>query len=268
MSRPLKIVIHGAAGRMGRELLALCHDSDQYSLAGAVVRPGSAREGEAVPASSGSGATGVRFSTSLGKGDVVIDFSLPEAIESLASQCVSLSLPLLSGTTGLGAAENAALKQASRHIPVLWAANTSIGVHVTAALVKQAAATLGQADIEIVETHHREKLDAPSGTALFLGEAAASGRGEDLAQRRIDGRAGAQSARVDGQIGFASVRGGSVAGEHRVMLLWEDERIEISHASNNRRVFANGALSVASWLADQPAGMYSMADWIDATAAS
>lgn len=260
MSAPLKVIVHGAAGRMGQELLALCAGSDQFELAGAVVRPGSTSLGaEALPGS------GLTYTASLGAGDVVIDFSLPQAVASLAEQCVSMALPLLSGTTGLGDAEHQALAQASGHVPVLWAANTAIGVHVTAALVRQAAATLPNADIEIVETHHREKLDAPSGTALFLGQAAAAGRGKTLEDCRVDGRAGPSSSRKAGEIGFASVRGGSVAGEHRVMLLWEDERIEIGHAATNRSIFASGALSVASWLAQQPAGLYTMADWIDAT---
>lgn len=261
MSSPLNVIVHGAAGRMGRELLALINESEQFQLAGAVVRPGSSSLGQPALGS-------MPFTDSFEAGDVVIDFSLPEAMTTLTQQCVAHSLPLLSGTTGLGDDEHEALAQASRKVPVLWAANTSVGVHVTAALVQRAAATLQSADIEIVETHHREKLDAPSGTALFLGQAAAAGRDVKLDDVRIDGRSGPQSRREAGEIGFASVRGGSVAGEHRVMLLWEDERIEISHAATNRKVFASGALSVASWLAAQPPGQYTMADWIEATQAA
>ena len=147
------------------------------------------------------------FTNSFEAGDVVIDFSLPEAVKALTQQCIARSLPLLSGTTGLGAEEHEALARASREVPVLWAANTSIGVHVTAALVQRAAATLQNADIEIVETHHREKLDAPSGTALFLGQAAATGRDARLEDVRVDGRARPQSKRESGEIGFASVPG-------------------------------------------------------------
>ncbi|MFZ4380572.1 MAG: 4-hydroxy-tetrahydrodipicolinate reductase, partial [Sandarakinorhabdus sp.] len=164
-------------------------------------------------------------------------------------------------TTGLEAAHHAAVDAAARHIAVLQAANTSLGVTLLARLVEQAARALGpEWDIEIAELHHRMKVDAPSGTALALGEAAARGRGVDLASHRTSGRDGITGARIAGHIGFASLRGGSAAGDHMVLLASEGERIELWHRAEDRAIFARGALKAAQWLAGKPRGRYAMAD--------
>lgn len=191
--------------------------------------------------------------------DVLIDFSVPGALSAHLDACIAARKPLLVGTTGLEAVHHALIDEAARLIPVLQTGNTSLGVNLLAALVEQAAARLGDDwDIEIVEMHHRHKVDAPSGTALLLGEAAARGRGITLADHSERGRDGITGARARGAIGFAALRGGSVAGDHQVILATEGERIEIGHRAENRAIFARGAVKAARWLATQPPGRYDM----------
>lgn len=257
---PYSVTIHGAGGRMGRELVKLIPKQDAWVLRGAVVTAGSAALGQDIGVFHGLPPAGVEGATTVQRSDVVVDFSLPPAIKALSATCAANGYALVSGTTGLEAADKHALSVAAESVPVLWTANTSVGVSLTAQLVRSAAAALPEADIEIVEFHHREKQDAPSGTALLLGQAAAQGRGVSLDDVRVDGRSGSSAARESGQIGFASVRGGTIPGEHKVMLLWNDERIEVAHAAASRQIFASGAMLAASWLLKQSPGLYSMED--------
>ncbi|MFN4097264.1 MAG: 4-hydroxy-tetrahydrodipicolinate reductase [Sphingomonas sp.] len=191
--------------------------------------------------------------------DALVDFSTPAALAAHLSAARDAGTPIVIGTTGLTAADHAAIDDAARDIAVLQTGNTSLGVVLLTRLVREAATRLGPDwDIEIVEAHHRHKLDAPSGTALMLGEAAAAGRGVSLGEVRVADRAGLSGARAEGTIGFASLRGGSIVGDHTVMLATEGERIELAHYAQDRAIFARGAVRAALWLAGQPAGRYTM----------
>jgi 4-hydroxy-tetrahydrodipicolinate reductase len=194
-------------------------------------------------------------------GDVLIDFSASEGLQASLERAVSAGIPILVGTTGLGEEADRQIAEASEKVAVLRAANTSLGVAVLSDLVERAAHALGPDwDIEIVEMHHRMKADAPSGTALALGEAAAKGRGSPMHAER--GRDGTGLKRQEGAIGFASLRGGSVAGEHDVIFAGRDERVILSHRAESRMIFARGALAAARFLVGKPAGLYSMRDVI------
>ena len=191
--------------------------------------------------------------------DVLLDFSAPPALEGNLHAAVGAGIPILVGTTGLEERHHAAIDSAALAIPVLQTGNTSLGVTLLEHLVREAAARLdSEWDIEIVEMHHRLKVDAPSGTALLLGEAAAAGRGIDLAEHSERGRDGQTGARAEGAIGFASLRGGTVAGEHSVILAGQQERLTLSHGAEDRMIFAHGAVRGAAWLIGQPAGRYTM----------
>ncbi len=242
------IGIFGARGRMG-QAIALAAAEAGLTVAG------------------GTGATdgGTPITTDPAalarKADVLIDFSVPGALKANIAACVAVGKPLLVGTTGLTRADHEAIDAASRAIAVLQTGNTSLGVNLLAALVREAAQRLGDDwDIEIVETHHRHKIDAPSGTALLLGEAAAAGRNIDLASHSARGRDGMTGPRKAGEIGFASLRGGSVAGDHMVILAGEGERIELGHRAENRGIFAKGAVKGAQWLIGRAPGRYGMTD--------
>lgn len=233
------IGILGSEGRMGQAIASLIGESD-LSLAGGVDQGGDAA---ALAAKSG----------------VLIDFSTPEALEAHLDAAVAAKTPIVIGTTGLEERHHWLIDEAASEIAVLQTGNTSLGVTMLAKLVRDAAARLGDDwDIEIVETHHRDKVDAPSGTALLLGEAAADGRGIDLADASERGRDGHTGARERGDIGFASLRGGTVAGDHAVAFLGNGERIVLSHVAESRDIFARGALRAAAWLADRRAGRYDM----------
>ena len=204
-----------------------------------------------------------RSDLALGEGqeDVFLDFSAPEALEQNLEAALAANKPILIGTTGLSDAHQALIDAASANIAVIQAANTSLGVNLLSHLVREAAARLGDDwDIEIAEMHHRMKADAPSGTALMLGHAAAEGRGVDLDAVSDRGRDGITGPRKSGDIGFAVLRGGTVAGEHQVIFASEGERIELGHRAESRAIFAHGALAAALWLAGKPAGRYTMAD--------
>ena len=191
--------------------------------------------------------------------DVLVDFSSPGALEANLDAAMESGVPLVVGTTGLEERHHFLVDSASHDLAVLQTGNTSLGVTLLAHLVREAASRLGEDwDIEIVETHHRNKVDAPSGTALLLGEAAAGGRGIDLAESSERGRDGITGARRQGAIGFASLRGGSVPGDHAVHFLSDNERIALSHLAENRMIFAKGAVKAALWLAEQSAGRYDM----------
>lgn len=191
--------------------------------------------------------------------DVLVDFSASAALEANLDAAVAAGTPIVVGTTGLEERHHWLCDAAADHVAVLQTGNTSLGVNLLAHLVREAAARLGEDwDIEVVETHHRMKVDAPSGTALLLGEAAAQGRGIDLAAHSARGRDGITGARRTGDIGFASLRGGSVAGDHTVYFLADNERLALSHLAENRAIFARGAVRAAGWLIGKPAGRYTM----------
>lgn len=233
------IGIIGSEGRMGHAL------AEAIAAAGHQLAGGVDRDGNPGPLASAS--------------DVLVDFSAPGALQANLAAARVAGIPILIGTTGLEAEHHTAIDEAAQAIPVLQTGNTSLGVTLLAHLVEEAASRLGDDwDIEIVEMHHRMKVDAPSGTALLLGEAAASGRGIDLASHSERGRDGHTGARAPGTIGFASLRGGTVAGEHSVVLAGEQERIILSHSAENRMIFANGAVKGAEWLIGKPAGRYTM----------
>lgn len=192
--------------------------------------------------------------------DVVVDFSAPDASARLAGLAAARHIPHIIGTTGLSHEQEAAIVKAAQHTAIVRSGNMSLGVNLLAALVKQAAKALPDFDVEIFEMHHRMKVDAPSGTALLLGEAAAQGRDVSLQKNSVRGRDGHTGARKDGAIGFASLRGGTVVGDHRVILAGPHERIELTHIAEDRMIFASGALAAARWAIGKPAGLYSMAD--------
>ena len=193
--------------------------------------------------------------------DVFVDFSVPDAVEEHLKAARSAGKPILIGTTGLSPEHQQMIDAAAAEIAVIQAANTSLGVNLLARFVRDAAARLGEDwDVEIVEMHHRLKADAPSGTALLLGRAAAEGRGVELASAADRARDGITGPREPGRIGFASLRGGTVAGDHQVIFAAEGERIELGHRAESRAIFARGAIEAALWLAGQPPGRYTMAD--------
>lgn len=233
--------IYGSAGRMGRAIAQVA------AAEGVTVTGGVDAGGDPLPVARAAGA--------------LVDFSTPAAIESHLAAAVEAGTPIVIGTTGLTPRHHAAIDAAATRIAVLQTGNTSLGVTLLALLVREAAARLGADwDIEILEMHHRHKVDAPSGTALLLGEAAAAARGTTLTEVRVDSRAGLVGARTEGTIGFCSLRGGSVIGDHSVIFAGEGERIELNHRGEDRVIFARGAVRAALWLADQPAGRYRMAD--------
>ena len=234
-----KIGIIGSAGRMGKALI------DAIAAAGHTHAGGIDEDGD--------------LAALVAASDVLLDFSSPHALEANVDTCVAAGKPIVIGTTGLEERHHYLIDDAARDIPVLQTGNTSLGVTMLAALVEQAANQLGDDwDIEIVEMHHRHKVDAPSGTALLLGEAAAKGRGIDLKTHSERGRDGNTGARGIGTIGFASLRGGSVAGDHSIIFASDNERIELTHRAENRTIFAHGAVKAAMWLVAQKAGRYGM----------
>jgi 4-hydroxy-tetrahydrodipicolinate reductase len=261
-NNPIRVGVLGAGGRMGQAIIARMADWPGLVLAGAVERAGHASCGR--PAGPGHPET-LTVCSNIGaiahKCDVLIDFSAPAALATSLEAAEAARCALVIGTTGLEPAHHAMIDAAAGRIAVLQATNTSLGVTLLALLVEQAARALGPDwDIEIAELHHRMKVDAPSGTALTLGEAAARGRGIDLAAHSERGRDGITGARVEGRIGFASLRGGTAAGDHMVLLAGAGERIELWHRAEDRGIFAAGALKAAQWLAGRPPGRYAMAD--------
>lgn len=261
----MRIGIVGCAGRMGRMLVQEVAAAEGVSLAGGVDRPGSDAAGRDLGTLVGIEAAGVTVGTDtralFAASDVVIDFTIPAATVAHAALAGETGTALVVGTTGLSAADRHQIEAAAAHAPIVLAANMSLGVTLLSALVEQVARSLDDDfDIEIVEMHHRNKVDAPSGTALALGQAAARGRGVDLdtvAQRARDGITGA---RRRGDIGFAVLRGGDVVGDHTVVFAALGERVELTHKASNRQVFARGAVRAARWVAGRPAGLYSIRD--------
>ena len=261
----MRLVVAGAGGRMGRMLIAAVAGAPGCRLQAAVERPGSNLVGQDAGGLAGLGPLGIPVGddllAALEGADGVLDFTTPEASLALAEAAASRGLVHVVGTTGLSAADMAELRRAAARARIVQSGNMSLGVNVLAGLVRRAARALGPGwDIEIVEMHHRMKVDAPSGTALLLGEAAAEGRAIDLAQRSERGRDGHTGARAEGAIGFASLRGGTVVGEHSVVLAGPGERLELGHRAEDRGVFARGAVAAALWARERPPGLYGMAD--------
>ena len=235
------IGILGSEGRMGRAIAAIAADF------GATVAGGIDAGGDPLALARSC--------------DVLVDFTAPSALEGNLAAACEAGTPIVVGTTGLQDAHLALIDNAAARIALLQTSTTSLGITLLAKLVADAASRLGPDwDIEIVEAHHRHKVDAPSGTALLLGEAAADGRGADLADLKVVDRAGLTGARSEGTIGFASIRGGSIAGDHHVIFAGHGERLEFTHRAESRDMFARGAVRAAMWLAGQPAGRYSMVE--------
>ncbi|NID14943.1 4-hydroxy-tetrahydrodipicolinate reductase [Luteibacter yeojuensis] len=260
MTRPIRLAISGASGRMGLALLSLVRDDERFELARAVVSSSSARLGKPVYAD----VSPLRFGDWSGEGeaDVVVDFSGPEGLAAALDRCEAGGAALVTGTTGLSPALEERLAKAAERIAVLRAANFSLGVAVLTRLLREAAAALPGWDLDIVEVHHNRKEDAPSGTALALGHAAAEGRGARLDDLAVYAREGRPGARKAGTIGFAVVRGGDIVGEHQALLMGQGERIELGHRATDRAIFARGALEAAAWIAGRAPGAWSIEDVI------
>ena len=262
----IRAAIIGVSGRMGRALVRAASETSDISVVAAVASAQSSVLGKDAGELAGVGATGVRvtadLAAALSQVDVAIDFSNAQATQSNLTACRQARKPLLIGTTGFASDLTAAFAAAAKDIPLLVAPNTSLGVTLLIELVRQAARALpAQFDIEIIEAHHRMKRDAPSGTALALGKAAAEGRGRPLGSEESAVRR-AGTARQDGEIGFAVVRGGDIVGEHTVLFAGMGESLTLSHQATDRAIFARGALQAAAWLESRPAGQYFMRDLV------
>ncbi len=261
----MRLVVVGAAGRMGRSLVKMVHETEGCRLTGAIEREGSPALGQDASRLAGCGDAGVPVTSDplpvLAQADGVLDFTSPAATVAFAALAAQARIVHVVGTTGLQEDHFGKLEAAARHARIVQSGNMSLGVNLLATLVRRAAAALGPDwDIEILEMHHRMKVDAPSGTALLLGEAAAAGRAVALKARAVRVRDGHTGARRAGDIGFATLRGGSVVGEHSVVFAAAGERIELAHKAEDRDLFARGALTAALWAFDKKPGYYSMAD--------
>jgi 4-hydroxy-tetrahydrodipicolinate reductase len=259
----INIAINGAAGRMGRQLLAAVAESSNATLTGAFDAPGQACIGVDSSLLSGGAVTGVpvqdNVAATLAAFNCVIDFSAPAVSIKLLETLQTGSHRVVIGTTGFTDAQLAVMRAAATRIPIVFAANYSIGITLTLSLLEQAAATLkDDYDIEIIEAHHRHKVDAPSGTALAMGGVIADALDRDLKQCAVYGREGITGERDRQTIGFESIRAGDIIGEHTVLFAGNGERIEITHRATERMTFARGAVRAAVWLADQPPGLYDM----------
>ena len=261
----MRLIVSGAAGRMGRMVVRTIHESDGLKLTGALERPDSPWLGADPAVLAGCPASGLAIVADplplLIEADAIIDFSSPAASVELAGLAAQARIADVIGTTGLSEEDLDRIDAAARHAAIVRSGNMSVGVNLLAALTRRAASALkDDFDIEIVETHHRMKVDAPSGTALLLGEAAAEGRGVSLKDHSARGRDGLTGPRRKGDIGFASLRGGTIVGDHSVIFAGPAERVELTHRAEDRLIFARGALHAALWARGKKPGLYSMAD--------
>ena len=259
-----RIAITGAAGRMGRTLAQLCANQPGLRLGAALEHPQSPHLGLDPGLLAGAGASGCTIVSDaeavIDDFDVLIDFSMPEATLQHLQTCRAAGRRMVIGTTGLGASVDA-IKAASADIPIVFSPNMSVGVNLCFRLIELAARALGDDfDIEIIEAHHRHKIDAPSGTALRMGEIVAGALERDLASCAVYGREGRSGPRERKQIGFETIRAGEIVGDHTVLFAGTGERIEITHRASDRSTFASGALRAAAWLMQRPAGLYDMHD--------
>jgi len=264
----MKVAIIGAAGRMGKVLIEAVDGTDGLQLGAAIVEPGNSLIGADAGDMTGIGKTGVAMAGSLADVkddfDVLIDFTFPDLTLENARFCQAHGKSHVIGTTGLSDAEKQQLAQVAENVPVVFAPNMSVGVNVVLNLLRTAAAALGDDyDVEIIETHHRHKKDAPSGTALRMGEVVADALGRDLKECAVYGREGFTGERTRKEIGFETIRAGDVVGDHTVLFATEGERIEITHKASSRMTFAKGAMRAALWLKDKPAGLYDMQDVLE-----
>jgi 4-hydroxy-tetrahydrodipicolinate reductase len=261
----LRLAVFGANGRMGRAVTRVVTASADAEVVGACTEPGHETVGQDVGELAGLGSLGVIVTAdaeeALADADVAIDFTLPAAVPGNLAACKASGCALVMGTTGLTAEHVAILDEVSNSISILYGRNLSVGVNVFTELARQAAHYLDDDwDVEITEAHHRFKLDAPSGTALQLGEAVADERGTNLDDVAVIGRSGHTGERPVGAIGINSIRAGNIVGDHTVAFVSETETVELTHHAVDRELFASGALRAAQWLADKPAGLYSMRD--------
>jgi 4-hydroxy-tetrahydrodipicolinate reductase len=262
----MKLVVVGAAGRMGQTLIRLIHSIDGVTLHAAVERAGSPFVGKDAGEIAGLGPTGVVIGddplNAFLDAEGVLDFTSPAATVEFSGLAAQARIVHVIGTTGCSDDDNARIAAAARHARIVKSGNMSLGVNLLSVLAEQAARALDPDDwdIEILEMHHKHKVDAPSGTALLFGEAAAKGRGIDLATKSVRVRDGHTGAREAGTIGFATLRGGSVIGEHSVLFAGEGEIVTLSHSAADRSIFARGAIKAALWARDKKPGLYSMLD--------
>jgi len=260
----IKISVLGAGGRMGLAVIRTMAGNPDMRLAGALEAPQSPLLGKDAGLLAGITENSIlltdQWQMAVDDADVLIDFSFPSATCVHATQAASLGKPLVIGTTGLNQAESAEVRNAAAKIPIVWAPNMSLGVNLLFALTGKLAGILREYDIEIVEMHHNQKKDSPSGTALRLAENAAIARGQNMNETIIHGRQGAQAARRPGQIGIHAMRGGDVVGDHTVIFAGESERVELTHRASRRECLAAGALRAAQWVKDHKPGLYNMQD--------
>ncbi|WP_447593848.1 4-hydroxy-tetrahydrodipicolinate reductase [Aquipseudomonas campi] len=260
-----RIAVMGAAGRMGKILIEAVSQTEGAGLTAAIDRPDSSLIGADAGELAALGRIGITLSDDLSKVvdefDVLIDFTHPSVTLKNLDVCRKAGKAMIIGTTGFSAEEKRRLEDAAKDIPIVFAANYSVGVNLCLKLLDTAARVLGdEVDIEIIEAHHRHKVDAPSGTALRMGEVVANALGRDLQKVAVYGREGQTGARERETIGFATVRAGDVVGDHTVLFAADGERVEITHKASSRMTFAKGAVRAAMWLGQQPAGLYDMQD--------
>ena len=261
----IAIAVAGASGRMGNHLVKAAVLAEQARLTVAVSRASSGAVGKDAGDLAGLPATGVKVTenleSSLKAFDVLIDFTRPEASLDYIELCRQAGKKIVIGTTGFTPEQKQVIQEASQSIPIVMAPNMSVGVNLSLKLLEMTAKVMGDyTDIEVIEAHHRHKIDAPSGTALRMGEVVAEALGRDLKDCAIYGREGISAERDRKTIGFSTIRAGDIVGEHTVMFADEGERIEITHKASSRMTFASGAVRAAIWLADKPAGLYDMQD--------
>ena len=261
----MAIAVMGVAGRMGRELVRAINSVDGCSVAGGTEQAGSAELGQDIGVLAGIGSIGVNVTADtadvIANCNAILDFTVPAASVAFAGLTAEAGIVHIMGTTGFSEADEAAIAEAAKRATIVKAGNMSLGVNLLLELTKKVSAALDEDyDIEVVEMHHRHKVDAPSGTALMLGQAAADGRNISLKDRSVRVRDGQTGERHRGDIGFASLRGGNVVGEHSVIFAADGERIEIAHRATDRGIFARGAVKAGLWARDKDPGLYSMVD--------
>ncbi|MDO5768275.1 MAG: 4-hydroxy-tetrahydrodipicolinate reductase [Psychrobacter sp.] len=265
MTETTKVGIIGAGGRMGRMLIEAVHDNPATTLTAAIERTGSSLLGADAGEVAGIGKLGVSLTdnleTALADIEVLIDFSLPDATEQNVELCAQHQVAMVIGTTGLSVEQERKLDKASEQMPLVYAGNYSTGVNLSLKLIEMAAKAFGEsADIEVIEAHHKHKVDAPSGTAYMMANAAALGRNQNLEDVAVYGREGQTGERKQGSIGIHAIRGGEIIGDHTVMFIADGEMIEITHRARVRMTFAAGAVRAAHWVISQPSGRYDMQD--------
>ena len=270
MSNPIQLAINGAGGRMGRTLVQACTENEDTALGAALERFDSPLLGGDAGELAGIGALDVAIASILDSGandiHAWIDFTLPDGAINGVTQCVEKGIPMVIGTTGFTTEQKQKIHQAGNKIPIVFAPNMSVGVNLCLNLIQTAASTLGDDyDIEIVEAHHRDKVDAPSGTAVRMGEVIADALNVSLEDKAVYARHGHTGARKPGTIGFQTIRAGDIVGDHTVCFAGTGERIEITHRASSRLTFARGAIRAALWLQNQPAGLYDMQDVLGLT---